>query len=74
VTSSSPFLGERIWCRICKAHTQFVSIHDAMRLAAVSRRSVYRYIEAGKIQSFKLAGTGQYRVCTICLIQDKRTD
>jgi len=74
LTSSSPFLGERIWCRICKAHTQFVSIHDATRLAAVSRRSIYRYIEAGKIQTFKLAGTGQYRVCTSCLIQDKRTE
>ena len=74
MTSSSPFLGERIWCRICKAHTQFVSIHHATKFADVSRRSVYRYIEQGKIQSFKLAATGQYRVCTSCLIRDKRTD
>jgi len=74
MTSSSPFLGERIWCRLCKAPTQFVSIHDATRLAAVSRRSIYRCIEAGKIQSFKLAGTGQYRVCMSCLIQDKKPD
>jgi len=73
MTSSSSFLGERIWCPRCKDHTQFVSIHHATKFADVSRRSIYRYIEAGKIQAFKLAGTGQFRVCTSCLIQDKRT-
>ena len=73
--SSSPFVDERIWCRLCKAHTQFVSIHDATRLAAVCRRSVDRYIEAGKIQSFRLARTGPYRVCSGCLLgQDEKAE
>ncbi len=73
--SSPPFLGEEIWCHLCQAHTQFVSIHHATKFADVSRRSIYRYAQAGKIQFFKLARTGQYRVCSGCLLsQDKKSD
>jgi hypothetical protein len=75
MTSSSASLGDRIWCPLCNGHTQFVSIHHATRLADVSRRSIYRYIEAGKIDFFKLARTGQYRVCSGCLLsQGKSAD
>jgi hypothetical protein len=66
--SSLTFLGEQVWCITCNTHARFVSIHHATQFADVSRRSIYRYIESGKIQFFKLAGAGQYRVCSGCLL------
>ncbi len=75
MTSSPAFVGERIWCPFCKDHTQFVSIQHATKFADVSSRSIYRYIESGKIYSFRLAGTGPYRICMGCLLsRDKKAD
>src|SRR5437867_13426315 len=68
LSSSPSILAERIRCSRCNDHTQFVSIHHAARSADVSPRTIYRYIEAGKIQFFRLAGTGHYRVCIGCLL------
>ena len=70
--TSSSTLGDRVWCVLCNDHVRFVSIHHATQFADVSRRSIYRYIEAGKIQFFKLARTGQYRVCSGCLLSQSK--
>ena len=73
--SSPSFLGERIWCARCKDHTKFVSISHATEFADISARSIYRYIEAGKVGFFRVARTGPYRVCSSCLLsQDKKAD
>jgi predicted DNA-binding transcriptional regulator YafY len=75
VTSSSQISDGRVWCELCNDHVRFVSIHHATLFGDVSRRTIYRYIDSGKIRFFKLAGTGQYRVCSGCLLsQSKPTD
>ncbi len=62
------FTNQKIWCPACKDHHQFLRIPSAARLLEVSCRTIYRHIEDGSIQVFKLGGTGRYRVCIGCLL------
>lgn len=59
---------QKIWCPICKNHHRFLRIPTAARLLEVSRRTIYRHIEDGSIYVFKLGGTGDYRICSGCLL------
>lgn len=59
---------DKVWCPYCNDHKKFVKTHTAATLADVTRRTIYRYIEEGKVYSIKTAG-GTYRVCSGCLLE-----
>ena len=58
------FTGQKIWCPRCKDLRQFLQVPNAARLLDVDRRTVYRYIEEGRVHAFKPAAIGNYRVCS----------
>jgi len=60
--------GDGIWCPLCREYVRLIKIEKAARLADVNRRTIYRYIEEGKIRSLKIAGKTQ-RVCSKCLLK-----
>lgn len=60
--------GNQIWCPLCKDYEDFLRIQKAATLADVNRRTIYRYLEEGKIHAVKTAG-GTYRECRGCLIK-----
>lgn len=60
--------GDEIWCPLCREYVRFIKIEKAARLADVGRRTIYRYVEEGKIYSLKIAGTTQ-RLCSNCLLK-----
>lgn len=62
-----PILGGRIWCPLCKDYVQLLKVQNAAKLLDVNRRTIYRYIEEGKIYAIKTVGK-TYRVCGKCLI------
>jgi excisionase family DNA binding protein len=61
-------VGGEIICPLCKESVQLLRIQQAAKLAGVSRRTIYRYIEEGRIFAAKIAGR-TYRVCNRCLIK-----
>jgi len=63
----------KVWCPYCQDYKKFLKTHNAATLADVTRRTIYRYIEEGKIYSFKTAGK-TYRVCSGCLIKSEPED
>lgn len=67
------FIGNQIWCPLCHGYENFLKIRKAAPLADVSRRTIYRYLEEGKICSVKIAG-GTSRVCRGCLIKQNLED
>ena len=62
-------LNERIWCPFCESHVQLLRIQRAAKLADVNRRTIYRYIDEGKVYTVRIAG-GSYRLCSSCLIKE----
>ena len=58
----------QILCPLCQDYETFLRIHKAAKLADVDRRTIYRYLEEGKIHAVKIAG-GTFRVCRGCLIK-----
>lgn len=64
------FTENQIWCPLCQDFKKFLKIQNAAKLADVNRRTIYRYLEEGKVHAFKIAG-GTYRVCVGCLIKSE---
>ena len=64
-------VGDEVWCPRCKEYTQLLKIKKAAKIADVSCKTIYRYIEEGKVYSVKVAGSTT-RVCSGCLF--KRND
>lgn len=64
------FTENRIWCPYCQDYEKFLRIQNAAKLADVSRRTIYRYLEEGRIYAVKTVG-GTYRVCSGCLLKSK---
>lgn len=64
------FTGNQIWCPICQDYEKFLRIQHAATLADVNRRTIYRYLEEGKIHAVKTVG-GTYRVCSGCLLKSE---
>ncbi len=62
------FTGQKIWCPRCKDHVSFLRIPNAARLLEVDRRTIYRHIEDGSVYVFRVGGTGNYRICSGCLL------
>ena len=61
-------LGDQVWCPACEQYGQLLKIAKAARLADVSCKTIYRYIEEGKVYSVKVAGSTT-RVCSSCLLK-----
>lgn len=61
-------LGDQVWCSRCGQYRQLVKIAKAARVADVSCKTIYRYIEEGKVHSVKVAGSTT-RICTGCLLR-----
>ncbi len=58
----------RVFCPFCKQYVQLLRISKAAVVTDVSRRTIYNYIEEGKVFSVKVAGKTN-RVCGSCLLQ-----
>jgi hypothetical protein len=58
-----------VWCPLCQDNFQLLSVQRAAEIAAVDKRSIYRYIGEGRVNTFKIAGK-RYRVCSGCLLQE----
>jgi excisionase family DNA binding protein len=65
--------GNKVWCPYCQDYKKFLKTHNAATLADVTRRTIYRYIEEGKIYAIKVAGN-TYRVCSGCLFKSEPQD
>ncbi len=68
--SDTKISDDQIWCPLCEKFEKFLSIKHAAKLADVNRRTIYRYLDEGKIHKVKTAG-GTYRVCRGCLIKSE---
>ncbi len=59
---------DKVWCPLCKEYAQLLKISKAAKLADVTERTIYRYIEEGRVHTIKVAGK-TYRVCGGCLLK-----
>lgn len=59
--------GECVWCSFCNDYTRFLRVQSAARIADVNRRTIYRYVEEGRVNVLKVAGK-TLRVCGGCLL------
>jgi|GEM_PF-1134814 len=66
--SSLKLIGERVWCPFCEDYEQLLRVSKTAKLADVSTRTIYRYIEEGIVYAIKVAGK-TYRVCSGCLLR-----
>jgi hypothetical protein len=63
-------LGDQVWCPRCERYVQLLKIRKAAKIADVNSRTIYRYIEEGKIYSTKIASTTT-RICSSCLLREE---
>lgn len=61
-------LGDQIWCPRCGQYAQLLRVAKAAKLTDVSCKTIYRYIEEGKVYSVKVAGSTM-RICSGCLLK-----
>jgi predicted transcriptional regulator len=66
-------LDNEVWCPRCKRYVQLLKVAKAARVADVSCKSVYRYVEEGKVYSVKVAGS-TIRICSGCLLKHDDED
>ena len=50
------------WCAACRAQTQMLNPEEAAAIAAVTPRTIYRWVEAGKLH-FTESPEGKLLVC-----------
>jgi excisionase family DNA binding protein len=55
-------------CPRCKEHLRLLRVSKASKMADVSEKTVYGYIEEGSVYAVKVAGK-TYRICKTCLIR-----
>lgn len=60
--SSSPALGPTLQCEQCKCPTQFLGVSRAVRLIAVSRSTIYYWMDRGWIH-WRLLPSGRRVIC-----------
>ncbi len=63
-----PIVAGRFWCPLCEEYVQLLKVQNAAKLIDVNRRTIYRYIEEGRIFAIKTVGR-TYRVCSSCLLK-----
>lgn len=62
--------GDQVWCPTCKQYVDLLRIRRAAKIADVSSKTIYRYVEEGKVHIVKVAGS-TIRICSVCLLQEQ---
>ena len=57
------------WCPACAAEAELVTAEEAAAAAGLSRRTVYRWVEAGRLH-FSETPEGWLRVCLKSLLNE----
>lgn len=60
------------WCAACRAQTQMLKPEEASAIAAVTPRTIYRWVEAGKLH-FTESPDGWLLICLDSLINNRTT-
>ncbi len=60
--------GDKIQCERCHEWINLVSVDKAAKLAGVTKRTIYRYVDEGLVYHQKLVGK-TVRICPKCLFQ-----
>ena len=60
-------------CPICQMNSEFLTARQASVLAQVTRKSIYRWLAAGKAHGIKTAGGGQ-RICRHSLFRSSPSE
>jgi hypothetical protein len=60
-------LNDQVWCPLCKDYARLLRVEKAVKIADVTRRTIYRYIEKGEVHAVKIAGKTT-RICSNCLL------
>ncbi len=58
----------QVWCPRCNQYVQLLKISKAARIADVSCKTIYRYIDEGRVYIVKVAGLTT-RVCSRRLLK-----
>jgi len=66
-------LDNKVWCPRCKQYVQLLKIRKAAKIADVSCKTVYRYVEEGRVHTVKIAGS-TIRICSGCLLKQDDED
>lgn len=61
-------LNDQVWCPLCSNYAHLLKIRKAAKLADVSCKTIYRYVEEGKVHSVRIAGS-TIRICSSCLLK-----
>ena len=67
------FTENQIFCPLCQNNRKFLKVRSAATLIEVSSRTIYRYLDEGKVYSIKTPG-GTSRVCSGCLMKSEPED
>jgi ribosome-binding protein aMBF1 (putative translation factor) len=59
---------DKVWCPLCKDYVCLLKVRKAAKIADVSCKTIYRYVEEGKVYGVKIAGSTM-RVCSGCLLK-----
>ncbi|MGA9772168.1 MAG: helix-turn-helix domain-containing protein [Blastocatellia bacterium] len=57
-----------IFCQGCREHTEYLNINEASAAIGISRRTIYRWIEAGRLHLLESA-SGHKFVCKMSLLR-----
>jgi hypothetical protein len=60
--------GDGVWCPRCKQYAVLLRTRKAARIADVSCKTIYRYVEEDKVRFVKIAGS-TIRICSGCLLR-----
>ncbi|HEX5733301.1 MAG TPA: helix-turn-helix domain-containing protein [Blastocatellia bacterium] len=55
-------LSARAWCKSCGRQVSMVTADEAARLAPVTSRTIYAWVEAGRLHSMKMSD-GRLLIC-----------
>ena len=64
------------WCAECAAHVRMLRPEDAAAVARVSVRTIYRWVEAGKLHFSETpeGPNGMLRICLNSLMRDRNNE
>lgn len=63
-----PANSEKDRCPICRAPLHLLRVSTAAKMADVSAKTIYRYVEEGNLYALRIAGR-TLRICKGCLLK-----
>ena len=57
----------QVWCPRCNQYVQLLKISKAAKIVDVSSKTIYRYIDEGRVYVVRVAGLTT-RLCSRCLL------